>query len=317
MSGHSYVRAGGAAALALGGLVCVLAAQPRDTASLVCITPDGVMHAASGGKCAANQTAVPLASPVAGACTSDPWSGATDCDPSPPDADDRLGVLDARVRTLEQRPRFEVVGKDSRPIFQVTPGKAVVSTSSGDRVVEMRAREAGGDVIARNANGAEVALSVSGALGGLVMTENGVRRVEFGKQAAGNVSLRFLHGPGIVAAIGESQANTGALVVADPMGTPRARMSLDDGKGSLSILNGQGTPVLGMTEGATGGGLLVIGDASGTPMVKFGVNDNRYGVVLAGPVSGFPLVPNSGLEASYFLGCAGGDKCGPGGGGSR
>jgi hypothetical protein len=49
-------------------------------------------------------------------------------------------------------------------------------------------------------------------------------------------------------------------------------------------------------------------------MVKFGVNQDRYGVVLAGPVSGFPLVPGSGLPGSYFLGCAGGDKCGPGGG---
>jgi hypothetical protein len=318
MRGHRFVRPGGAVAFALAGLACVLAAQARDPASLVCIAPDGVMRApGSGGKCAANQTAVPLASPLAGACTSDPWSGASDCDPSPPNADDRLGVLEYRVKVLEQKPLFEVVDKDSHPIFQVSPGKAVLSTRNGDRVVELRAREAGGDLVARTSLGTEVALSVSGALAGLVMTENGTRRVEYGKQPAGNVSLRFLHGPGAVAAVGESQGKSGALVVSDAMGTPRALMSVVNDKGSLTIQNGQGTPVLALTEGATGGGLLVIGDVSGKPMVKFGVNEDRYGVVLAGPVSGFPLVPNSGMAGSYFLGCAGGDKCGPGGGGSQ
>ena len=320
MSGRPYVRAAGAAALALAALVCGLAAQTRGPVSLVCIAPDGVLHAPGpGGTCAGGQTPVPLQGPATAACTSDPWSGTNDdCDPSPPAGDDTLDALDYRVKMLERKPLFEVVDKDSRPIFQVFPGKAVVSNADGERLVELHSREAGGDVIARNALGTDVALSASGALAGVVITDGGVRRVEFGKQLAGNVSLRFLHGPGIVAAIGESQAKSGALVVADPTGTPRAQMILDDDdRGSLMIRNGQGTPVAAMTEGATGGGLLLIGDVSGKPMVKFGVNEDRYGVVLAGPVSGFPLVPNSGLEASYFLGCAGGDKCGPGGGGSR
>jgi len=326
MCGDPPLRAGTAAVFAVAMAAWAAAApaprsidtaQARDPASIVCIAADGIMHAAgSGGACAAGQTPVPLASPVAGACTSDPWSGASDCDPSPA-ADDRLGGLEYHVTQLEQRPSFEVVDKDSRPIFQVSPGRAALTTHSGDRVVELRAREAGGDLIARNASGVEVALSVSGARAGLVMTENGVRRVEFGKQLAGNVSLRFLKGPGAVAAIGESQGKSGALVVSDAMGTPRALMSVVNDKGSLTIHNGQGTPVLALTEGATGGGLLVIGDVSGEPMVKFGVNEDRYGVVLAGPVSGFPLVPNSGMAGSYFLGCAGGDKCGPGGGGPR
>lgn len=320
MSGHTYVRAAGAAAFALTGLVCVLAAQARGPAPLVCIAPDGVLHApGSGGTCAPGQTPVPLQSPMTAACTSDPWSGTNDdCDPSPPASDDTLDAIDFRLEQLTRRPLFEVVDSDSRPIFQVSPGKAVVSNADGDRAVELHSRQAGGDLLVRNALGAEVALSVSGARAGLVMTENGVKRVEFGKQLAGNVSLRLLHGPAVVAAIGESQAKSGALVVADPIGTPRAQMIVDDdNKGLVAIRNGQGTPVIAMTEGATGGGLLLVGDAAGTPMVKFGVNEDRYGVVLAGPVSGFPLVPNSGMPASYFLGCAGGDKCGPGGGGSR
>ena len=36
---------------------------------------------------------------------------------------------------------------------------------------------------------------------------------------------------------------------------------------------------------------------------------DRYGAVLAGPTLGFPYVPASGLPGSYFLGCAGGDRC--------
>jgi hypothetical protein len=147
------------------------------------------------------------------------------------------------------------------------------------------------------------------------MTEGGQRRADFGRQPAGNYSLRVL-GPtgGPEAAIGESQAGTGALVIGDPLGRLRAVMTVVEGKGSVRIQNAQGEAVLALTEGATGGGLLTIGDKSSEPMVKFGVNQDRYGVVLAGPVSGFPLVPGSGLPGSYFLGCAGGDKCGPGGG---
>ncbi len=80
---------------------------------------------------------------------------------------------------------------------------------------------------------------------------------------------------------------------------------------------GKVKPVLAITEGATGGGLLAMGDATSEPMVKFGVAQDRYGIVLAGPVSGFPLVPGSGLPGSYFLGCPAGEKCGPGGGRQR
>jgi hypothetical protein len=39
-----------------------------------------------------------------------------------------------------------------------------------------------------------------------------------------------------------------------------------------------------------------------------GHNGNRYGIVLAGPVLGLPLVPRSALPGSYFMGCASGDK---------
>jgi hypothetical protein len=100
------------------------------------------------------------------------------------------------------------------------------------------------------------------------------------------------------------------MVIGDPAGRLRAMMTVVDGKGSVRIQNAEGGAVLALTEGAAGGGLLTIGDRSSEPMVKFGVNEDRYGVVLAGPVSGFPLVPGSGLPGSYFLRRAGGATCG-------
>lgn len=318
MSGHPYVRAGGAATFALAALVCVLSAQARGPVPLVCIASDGVLHAAGpGGTCAPGQTPVPLQSPATAACTSDPWSGTNDCDPSPPAGDDTLDELDARLKKLEQRPLFEVVDRNGGPILQVSDGKVVLKNAAGDSVVALHARDGGGDLMATNLFGDEVAVGVSNAVGGLAITEGGVKRVEYGKQTAGNVSLRFPRGDGLAAAIGESQGISGAIAIGDPSGRPRALMSVADDKGRVMIQNANGAPVVALTEGASHGGLLVIGDANSEPMVKFGVNEDRYGVVLAGPVSGFPLVPNSGLPGSYFLGCAGGDKCGPGGGGSQ
>ncbi len=299
-------------------LPAVAAARAGDNASVLCIAPDGVLHASGiAGTCQPGQTAVPLATSATGACDSNPWQGADDCDTSTPTGGDDLTALEYRVKALENHPVFEVVDRDKRPILQVTPGKVVLINAAGDRVIELRAIERGGHLLARNLAGDEVALAVSGDVGGLVLTEGGVKRVEYGKQPAGNVSLRFPKGSGVVAAIGESQGISGAIVVGDASGQARALMSLIDNKASLSIQNAKGAPVVALTEGATQGGLLVIGDATSEPMVKFGVNEDRYGIVLAGPVSGFPLVPNSGLPGSYFLGCAGGDKCGPGGGGSQ
>ncbi len=313
----------GGAAAAAAALICLAVAltQPASGAgqvggntSVLCIAPDGVLHAAGPlSTCAPGQTAVPLAMPATSDCDTDPLQGG-DCKPPPPDGNDDLTALDYRLRVLEKRPLFEVVDKDKRPIFQVSAGRAVLLNAAGARVVEMRVRDDGGYLFARNLADDEVALGVSGDVGGLTISEAGVKRVQYGKQPAGNVSLLFSRGAAIIAAIGESRGISGALVVGDRSGRPRSVMSMVNEKGSASIQNAQGAPVLTLTEGVTPAGLLAIADAASEPMVKFGVNEDRYGVVLAGPVAGFPLVPNSGLPGSYFLGCAGGEKCSPGGG---
>ena len=149
---------------------------------------------------------------------------------------------------------------------------------------------------------------------GIRITEDGAPRLELGTSQIGRYSLRVpsRNGQGVAAGIGETEAGTGAIIIGGESGQPRARMLVySDGKGALEVLNGQVQPVAALTEGATGGGLLVIGDSKGAPMVKMGVKDDRYGIVMAGPKSGFPLVPRSGLPGSYFLGCAGGDACQP------
>jgi hypothetical protein len=314
------VRAGAAVAAALICLAVALtqpasgAAQAAGNTSVLCIAADGVLHAASPvGTCAPAQKAVALATPATTDCDTDPLQGG-DCKPPAPEGSDDLAALDYRLKVLEKRPLFEVIDKNSRPIFQVAANRAVLMNTAGARMVELRVSDNGGMLIARNLADSEVVLGVTGPVGGLTMTEGGVKRIQYGKQPAGNVSMLFSRGSTAIAGIGESRGLSGALVVSDQSGRPRALMSLLADKGSISIQNATAAPVLALTESASRAGLLAIGDATSEPMVKFGVNDDRYGVVLAGPVSGFPLVPNSGMPGSYFLGCAGGDKCGPGGG---
>ena len=66
--------------------------------------------------------------------------------------------------------------------------------------------------------------------------------------------------------------------------------------------------VLGLVTSTTGGGLLHIGNHAGPSAVKMGHNGHRYGIVMAGPIMGFPYVPRSGLPGSYFMGCASGER---------
>ena len=49
--------------------------------------------------------------------------------------------------------------------------------------------------------------------------------------------------------------------------------------------------------------MFQIDNAQGNAAIKMGHLDNRYGIVLAGPTLGLPLVPKSGLPGSYFMGC--------------
>jgi hypothetical protein len=226
--------------------------------------------------------------------------------------------LESKVAALEKGPLLEVVDRNGQPVFEVRPGEIVLRNKAGAPVIQLRASDNGGYLTAHSTSAPLASsIGVSGNVGGVRITEMNMPRIEFGKQPATNIALRVLGGAGPAAAIGESQAGTGALAVDDAAGRLRASLSVVDGRGRAAIYNATGENVMALSEAATGGGLLAIGDATSEPMVKFGVSGDRYGVVLTGPVAGFPLVPGSGLPGSYILGCAAGAGCGPGGGGRR
>jgi hypothetical protein len=226
---------------------------------------------------------------------------------------DTVAELERRTSDLEKRALFEVVDKAGRPIFRVAPGTVLVYNSGQVAVAAIRATEDGGYFVGRSTDGLAVSVGASGVRSGVRISERGVTRSSLGKQEYGNYALTFPSpASGNIAAIGESRAGTGALVVGDFGGTILASMTGSDGKGNVGVSNRSGAPVLSLTEGATRGGLLSIGDAASEPMVKMGVSQDRYGIVLTGPRAGFPLIPGSGLPGSYIMGCAGkGKDCGP------
>jgi hypothetical protein len=227
-------------------------------------------------------------------------------------ASDGLRELQRRISELENRPLFEVVDKAGRPIFRVSPGMALVYNSS-QAVAAIRATDEGGFFTGRSSSGLAASIGASGMRSGVRLSEGGVTRASLGSQEHGNHAMTFPSpGSGNIAAIGESRAGSGALVVGTFSGAVLASITGVDNKGAFGVSNQSGASVVSLTEGATRGGLLAIGDATSEPMVKMGVQDDRYGIALAGPQAGFPLIPASGLPGSYIMGCAGkGKECGP------
>jgi hypothetical protein len=290
-------------------------ASPAGTGDklVVCVASDSVLHAATDRGCGAG--AMPLAIERA-----DKKSlNCLDCgaDPSAPPGlpNDALAQLVSRLDKLRQSSLFTVVDPQGRPIFAVAPQRAILYNPAGAALAVISATANGGFFTGRSANGSpSVTVGASDTSAGVRISEEGVPYLDLGTLGSGTYALRFpsLKSSGEpLAAIGESRAGTGALVVSDLTGSRKATMTIADGKGALDLYNGDGTAVVSLTEGASAGGLLAIGDGTGEPMVKMGVKDDRYGVVLTGPRAGFPLVPKSGLPGSYFLGCAGGEGCVP------
>jgi hypothetical protein len=282
---------------------------------IVCVGNDSVLRRAQGGGCAAGERRIALAGaePHTHDCPDcDPWGRR---DPAPPsDAEDPLAPFERRLAELERSPLFRVVDSAGNPVFTVAPGQITAYNKTGSAVAALHATDRGGYFDGRSADGLlQASIGAPGMQAGVRLLEAEQLRLDLGKQKAGNVALRVLASgiDGPIAGIGESRAGTGALIVSDQAGRTKTSLTLTDAKGTVGVFSGNGMPILSLTEGATAAGLLALGDSDGTPMVKMGVNDNRYGIVLAGPVLGFPLVPKSGLPGSYILGCAAGDGCGP------
>jgi len=227
------------------------------------------------------------------------------------DKSDPLADIARRISELENASVFEVVDQEDRVMFSVAPERVQLYNKEKTLVAEMRATSEGGELVTRTNNHKNSAfIAAYGDRAGLRLKESNVPRLDLLRQEAGNYSFKIPLGSSLTAGIGESKAGTGAIIVSDFQGRPRALISMSDGRGAATIFNDTGNAVVSLTESANGGGVLALGDPNSNAMVKMGTNYNRYGVVMTFP-PGFPYVPRSGLPGSYLLGCAGGPSCVP------
>jgi hypothetical protein len=232
------------------------------------------------------------------------------CPPSeekpPPDPDeDALAALERRIRNLENAPYFEVVNKQEQPIFRVGPGGVRIFNKAGTAVAAFGTSEAGGYFTGRSATSPVfVSMGASDTTAGIRIVEEGLGRMELATRD-GRSSLRFPSGDGLIAGIGESTSGPGVLLVGTRTGQVKAKLMVPDERGVVSVSKEDEGGGLSLLEAKIGGGLLDIA-AGNDSVVRMGHVEHRYGIVLAGPVMGLPLVPKSGLPGSYFMGCAGG-----------
>jgi hypothetical protein len=279
---------------------------PDDVTLCVGPPPDRILRATrEDGSCPAGHRELRLAEEDEGICEL--------CDPDdPPKPEDPnrnrlLDGLERRIESLEKSAYFEVVtkdGKDGRPVFRVAPGGVRVFNAAAVAVAAIGTTEEGGYFTGRSTGDSGYAsIGASGSRGGVRLLESDVARLEL-KVQEGRASLRVPWKTGLIAGIGESSAGTGALLTGTFSGSTRASLTVPDGRGMIAT-NGQG-PSGGsaLLEARIGGGMFGLDDTKGRAVVKMGHNANRYGIVLAGPTLGFPLIPKSGLPGSYFLGCA-------------
>lgn len=230
------------------------------------------------------------------------------CDPfdDEKDATEKANGLKSRIEALERTPYFEVVDKNDRVIFRVGPEGARLFGSGSKPAADLGASAAGG-WITLYAGEAEVSLAATGRNSGMRVVESGVARMDIGSNKGGPYAFRVSSPTNIITGLGQSRAGSGALVIGTPTQV-KATLTITEGRGMVSVFNHSPKDGLALTQAQIGGGLLDIGLANGNSAVKMGHNGNRYGIVLAGPTLGLPLVPRSGLPGSYFMGCASGEK---------
>jgi hypothetical protein len=219
---------------------------------------------------------------------------------------EKADELEARIAALERTPYFEVVDTDDRVIFRVGPEGARLFDRASKPAADLAASAAGGWITLYSGD-AEVAMAATGRSAGLRLEESGVERMDIGSNKGGPYAVRVSSPTSVIAGLGQSRAGGGALVVGTPTQL-KATLTVTDGRAMVSVFNHSSKDGVALTEARIGGGLLDLALADGNSAVKMGHNGNRYGIVLAGPVLGLPLVPRSALPGSYFMGCASGDK---------
>lgn len=237
---------------------------------------------------------------------------------SPAGLQERLADFDRRLDVMEMQSErgelgnkvvapFEVFDQAGKVIFRVEEEVVRLYNRAGKAVAQMRAKEQGGYFFGVSADtDLAAAIGVSGEKAGVVLTENGVDRLELGRHpTAGSYRLRVLGPAGQpIAGIGaRPDIGAGTAFVSDETGGIRAAMIVqEEAKGQIFINNRSGVMVLAATEGLTGGGLLEIMNASGDRMVAAGVVEGGVGVVRTGPGSFSPGHGLLGLPGSYIAG---------------
>ncbi len=295
---------GGVAEMGTGAETEQTQRPPRtdDDVVVVCVAADSVVHAPrSEGNCAPGQREVSLE--LEETCEQ--------CPPfnEPPPSENRdnaeLNALDRRIRALENAPYFEVVDDRERPMFRVGPDGVSVFNESGSIVSAFRVTEYGGHFTASSPSGArEASLGAMGTTSGLLVTEAGMVRASLlAKEDTNSASLRFPSANGLIAGIGTSRDNTGALLVGDLAGGLKASLTVPGGRGMIRVQKDEKGSGVSLLEQSSGGGLFEIDNSLGMSAIKMGGVNNRYGLVVAGPTLGLPLIPKSALPGSYFMGC--------------
>lgn len=264
---------------------------------VLCVAPDRVLHKPlSEESCPEGYYLISL----------EPEDPCPLCPPDdkPPDssADPALNDLERRIHALEHAPYFEVVNDDDKPVFVVSQDGVRVFDKAGVPKVAFGSSGGGGYITATSGL-ADASMTATATTGGVRFVEDGLTRLVLSGNDSGGSSLLVPSGNGVIAGVGASKDGPGTLLVGSLEGRVKATLSVPGDRAMVQV-SGENDAQISMMEQGIGGGMLQLDSRDGA-IVKMGHVGNRYGIVMAGPRPGLPLVPKSGLPGSYFLGCGG------------
>jgi hypothetical protein len=219
----------------------------------------------------------------------------------------RLTDLETRARQGTLRGRrvvapFEVVTKEGTTVVRIEEENVTFHNRDGKSVVSIQADMSGAFLQTRTVDGTrDATLAAQLKRSHLVIREQGNTKVDLGRRENGRYSVQ-VYGPQNkqVAGLGQAEAGTGILQVADAAGTLKASifMSRADAGPRLDVYNAAASSPVAVMTASSSAGKLQLADAAGTTMVHAGLNVNGVGVVRAFPgnchfgVSILGLVPD-------------------------
>jgi hypothetical protein len=280
-------------------------AVPGDEEELVvCVGQDAIIRAPlPQGGCPAGHRKVNLRPEEEEECPLCPPA-----DGKEPDVSDNpaLNDLERRVRALENAAYFEVIDDNEQPVFRVAPDGVSIFNRSGVAMAGFGVAQSGGYFTVSSGTALlEASIGAAGTKAGLQIVEDGLVRLTALAGEGSPPSLRIPSASGLIAGIGVSTAGPGALLVGELDGRLKASLTVPGGRGLLQLNSSDAGGQVSILEQGIGGGMFQIDNAQGNAAIKMGHLNHRYGIVLAGPTLGLPLVPKSGLPGSYFMGCGG------------